>query len=297
MTHSVEKMCQVLEVSSSGYYDWTKRKPSRQASANDVLLTYIRAIHQKSRGLYGSPRITRKLWNMGFVCSENRVARLMRENDIASRRVRKFKATTDSKHDLPVAENLLNQNFATTGLNRVWVSDITYIHTGEGWLYLATIMDAYSRRIVGWSLEKRMTKELVIDALRKALIKRRPDAGLIHHSDRGSQYCSNDYRDLLNEQGIVCSMSKKGDCYDNAMMESFYKTLKAELVYLENFKTRNEARREIFDYIEVFYNRWRMHSSIDYQTPEEFEETFKKKMKLATKNQPRSTTEFLNPAA
>lgn len=215
-----------------------------------------------------------ELVSRGHTVSENTVARLMRAHGLRAAVSRKFRVTTDSKHSLPVAENVLDREFAQESADRVWVSDITYIWTREGWLYLACVLDAYSRKIVGWSMQERMTKELVLDALRMALGRRRPDSAgeLLHHSDRGSQYASAAYRELLREENITCSMSRKGNCWDNALMESFFATLKKERVYQENYVTRSEARASVFDYIERFYNRVRRHSALGNVSPEQFEE-------------------------
>lgn len=267
----VRKMCHALKVSPSGYYYWFSHPMSPRKERNERLLAEIRAIHARSRKVYGSPRVTLDLRDMGFICGHNRVARLMRENQIVSTMKRKFKATTNSKHHLPVAPNLLQGGVSVTGPNQVWVSDITYIPTGEGWLYLATVMDYFSRQVVGWSMKGRMTRDLVMDALQQAIWRRRPRPGFLHHSDRGSQYASGDYQSLLKSHGFLCSMSGKGNCYDNALMESFYGTLKTELVHHEKYRTREEAKRSIFEYIEIFYNRIRRHSSLGYRSPAAFE--------------------------
>ncbi|WP_243120817.1 IS3 family transposase [Pelotomaculum sp. FP] len=271
----VEKMCQVFGVSRSGYYAWLKRPESRRKIRNKELIKKIRKVHQISRGTYGSPRITRTLKKQGITCSRNRVARLMRENDIAAKTRRKFKATTNSKHHYPVAENIVNQNFTASHPNQVWVADITYVATDEGWLYLAAIEDLFQRKIVGWAMDSTMTRQLVLDALRQAVWRYRPSAGLIHHSDRGSQYASHEYQQALKDYEMNASMSRKGNCYDNACMESFFGTLKRELIYGTRFKTRAEARQAIFEYIEVFYNRVRLHSALGYMSPVEYEQSFK----------------------
>jgi transposase InsO family protein len=231
----------------------------------------IKAIHKESRQNYGSPRVFKELQARGEPCNVKTVARIMRENDIVAKRRRKFKVTTDSKHCLPVAENLLDRQFTVTAPNRVWVSDITYIPPWEGWLYLATVQDLFSRKIVGWSMQPRMTRQLVIDALEMAVDRRRPKPGLLCHSDRGSQYASDNYQAVLARHRMVCSMSRKGDCWDNAVMESFYSTLKTELIYHETFRTRDEARRTVFEYIEMFYNGIRRHSTLGYLSPVDFE--------------------------
>lgn len=268
-------MCRVLGVSRSGYYAWLKRPESSRKSRNEELLKEIRKVYKASRGTYGSPRITKALEKKSITCGRNRVARLMRENGIAAKTKKKYKATTNSKHNYPVAENLVNQNFTVSKPNQVWVADITYIPTGEGWLYLATIEDLFQRKIVGWSMDSTMTSQLVVNALRQAVWRYRPSAGLIHHSDRGSQYASHKYQQALKDYGIIASMSRKGNCYDNACMESFFGTLKRELIYGNRFRKRAEARQAIFEYIEVFYNRIRLHSALGYMSPEEYEQTFK----------------------
>ncbi len=231
----------------------------------------IRQIYQESRKTYGSPRIYQKLLREGCPIGRKRVARLMQELGIQAMAKKKYKATTDSKHTQPVAENHLNRDFTPKRPNQYWVADITYIYTKEGWLYLATIMDLYSRKIIGWALRERLGKELVIAALDMALKQRKISADLLLHSDRGSQYASCLYQLLLLKYGIICSMSRKGNCWDNAVMESFYRTLKVELIYQNNYQTRREAQRDIFEYIEIFYNRERLHSSIGYYSPEEYE--------------------------
>jgi len=231
----------------------------------------MKSIHREFKKIYGSPRMHEELRSRGFACCVNTVARHMRENDIVAKTKRKFRHTTDSNHGMPVAENLLDRQFEQSEPNRVWVSDITYIPTREGWLYLATVQDLASRKIVGWSMSHRLKRQLVIDALEMAVGNRQPPPGLIHHSDRGSQYASREYRDLLEEHGMICSMSRKGNCWDNAVMESFYRSLKTELVHHEDFATREEARRAIFKYIEVFYNRVRRHSTLGYLSPTDYE--------------------------
>lgn len=271
----VEKMCQVLEVSRSGYYAWIKRPKSNRKKLNEELVERIKKIFNQSRQTYGSPRITHVLKNQGISCSKNRVARLMKENNIRPKTKRKFKATTNSKHNYPVADNILNRNFNPTEPNQAWVADITYIPTDEGWLYLAAVVDLFNRKVVGWAMDSTMTKELVASALKQAIGRHNPSAGIIHHSDRGTQYASYEYQELLREHGFITSMSRKGNCYDNACMESFFGTLKTELIYLTRFKTRAEARLAIFDYIEVFYNRTRLHSKLGYKSPADFEKLFK----------------------
>lgn len=269
----VETMCSVFQVSRSGYYAWKKRKPSLTAQRQASLTEEIREIHQEYREVYGSPRIHEELRERGQECSVNTVAKLMRKAGIRSQTVRKFKVTTDSNHRHPVAENVLDRQFdSPTKPNEVWVSDITYVWTDEGWLYLAAVEDLFTRKIVGWSMSERMTSELVSDALQMALGRHCPESGLLCHSDRGSQYASVDYRELLKRHGIRCSMSRRGDCYDNAPMESFFATLKKELIYRERYRTRLSARMRVFGYIEMFYNRVRRHSALGYMSPAEFEQ-------------------------
>jgi putative transposase len=267
----ISVMCCVLGVSRSGYYGWLKRPKSAREAANDVLLEKITKEHKKSRQTYGCRRIHKQLLAMQESCSRNRVARLMRRNSLAAKTKRKFRATTNSKHDLPVAKNLLDRQFDVDMPNRVWVSDITYIPTEEGWLYLAAVMDLHSRRIVGWSMAERMTRELAIDALARAVRQRKPQPGLIHHSDRGVQYASLDYQSLLSRHGMICSMSRKGNCWDNAAMESFFGSLKTECTHHRRYHSRSEARRDIFFYMEVFYNQDRLHSTLGYRSPAQFE--------------------------
>jgi putative transposase len=238
---------------------------------NERLLEAIRAIHRSSRGIYGSPRIHAELRGLSKGYGRKRIARLMREHGIHAKRKRKFRATTDSKHGFPVSGNVLDRKFSVATANRAWVADITYVATRGGWLYLAAVMDLYSRRIVGWAMDSRMGRHLVEDALHMACINRNPGPGLLHHSDRGSQYASDDYQQLLTSHGMVCSMSRRGNCWDNAVMESFFGTLKTELIYHRNYETRSVAQSEIFEYIEVFYNRQRLHSALGYRSPEDFE--------------------------
>jgi len=261
----------VLKVSRSGYYQWIKYPESQRKIEDMDLKQKIVIIYHNSRRTYGSPRIYQKLLREGYHLSKKRVERLMRETGIHAVAKKKYRATTDSKHSLPVAANSLNRNFRVDKPNQFWVADITYIYTQEGWLYLSTIMDLYSRKIVGWSMKNRITKDLVIEALNMAIKQRKPGRGLLLHSDRGSQYASYCYQVLLKRYGMLCSMSRKGNCWDNAVMESFYRTLKVELIYLKKYEMRIEAKRDIFEYIEIFYNRERLHSSIGYNSPEEYE--------------------------
>lgn len=266
-------MCRVLRVSRGGFYAWHKRAPSRRALRQEELIKKIRKVHEESRGLYGYPRAHRALLVDGEVVSRNTVARLMRKAKIRARtRKRYLPRTTDSRHQRPVADNLLERDFAASAPNRKWLADITYVPTKEGWLYLAAVLDTFSRKIVGWSMQDHMESGLVTDAMKMALAQRRA-AGtkLLHHSDRGSQYASDDYQHLLARHGITASMSGRGDCYDNAMMESFFATLKCELVHQQQYATHTQARQSIFEYVEVFYNRKRLHSSLGYVSPDTFE--------------------------
>ncbi len=264
-------MCRVLEVSRSGYYAWRSRPENRWTIANRQLLTQITVTHQASQGRYGSPRVHAELSAQGIVCGHNRVANIMRNNGIRARQRRRRRPSMASDHDYPVVPNILDRQFETTDPNRVWTADITYIQTAEGWLYLAAVMDLYSRRIVGWSLQERMTTDLTVDALNTAIVRRQPDPGLLHHSDQGSQYASYEYQTMLRTHGIICSMSRRGDCYDNAAMESFFRSLKVEAVHGQTNRSMERTKTELFDYIEVFYNHQRRHSTLGYLSPVEFE--------------------------
>ncbi len=265
-------LCEVLEVSRSGYYAWKSRPESARSVRQREVVSEMRAIHgERHKHTYGSPRMQRELSARGQSVSENTVARLMRDHGLRSTTVKKFRHTTDSNHAYPVAENVLNQAFEQEQPNAVWVSDMTYIPTREGWLYLACVLDLYSRRVVGWSMSERMTSDLVERALEMAVHQRCPEAEVLHHSDRGSQYASSAYRALLEKHGIECSMSRKGNCYDNAAMESFFATLKKELIHQVAYETRVEARRSLFEYMEVFYNRERRHSALGYVSPCQYE--------------------------
>jgi transposase InsO family protein len=264
-------MCRVLEVSRSGYYDWRKREPSARKMADEVLLALIRLHHKKSRGYYGSPRIYQVLQKEGVRCGRKRVARLMREAGLRARQKRRYKVTTQSNHHLPVAPNLLDQTFTAERPDAIWLSDITYIATAEGWLYLAVVLDLYSRMIVGWSMQPALARHLPLATLQMALRQRQPKAGWLHHSDQGSQYASADYQQLLADHGARVSMSRRGNCYDQALVESFFSTLKMECVQNVVFQTREQAKAALFDYIEVFYNRQRLHSSLGYLSPTEYE--------------------------
>jgi len=270
----IRHLCRLLEVSPAGYYAWRERPVSARQQATAHLKASIRAVHAHSRGTYGRRRVHAQLQAQGQPCSRNRVARLMRQEGLQGRAPRRRRVvTTDSKHALPVAPNRLAEHGPVTGPDQVWVSDITYLRTEEGWLYLATVLDLYSRRIVGWSLQERVDRSLTLAALDMALKGRRPPAGLLHHSDRGSQYACHDYQDQLARHGLRASMSRRGNPYDNAAQESFYGRLKDELPR-DCWPTRDQARREIFEHIEVFYNRQRLHSALGYQSPAAFEQQY-----------------------
>lgn len=270
----VRLMAEFLELSASGFYRW-KKNPSNRKQDDLELLRTIEEIHKASRKTYGSPRILNQLKGLGFHVSKTKVERLMRKQGIRAKAKRKFRITTDSKHAHPISENTLNRNFKVLKENKVWASDITYISTQQGWLYLAVVLDLYSRQVVGWSMSERMTKDLCLDALNMALARRSPKVGLIHHSDRGSQYACLEYRNLLASHQIISSMSRKGNCWDNACVESFFHSLKTELVYHESYANREEAKSSIFDWIEVFYNRKRIHSALGYLTPVQYEDVHK----------------------
>ena len=270
----VAQMCRVLEVSRSGFYAWRSRVPSATETRREGLTEQVTRIHAEVKARYGSPRMHAELVDRGHDCCVNTVARVMREAGIAAKTKRKFRRTTDSNHPHPVAENVLDRQFDPAVPNASWVADVTYIPTRDGWLYLAVVVDLFSRMVVGWSMAATMTSRLVVDALEMAL-GRRPggSSGLVAHSDRGSQYASEHYRRRLEEERIVCSMSRRGNCWDNAPMESFFASLKKELVHDEDYTTRDEATASIFEYIETFYNRVRRHSSLGYVAPAEFERT------------------------
>lgn len=261
----------MLGVSRAGYYAWDKRPESNRLRKNKILLDKIRVIHEKSRKVYGSTKITKILnKEKNEVVNHKRVERLMKENGLKSKVAKKFKATTNSKHSLPVAENKLNRDFTVDKPNEKMVSDITYLWTDEGWLYIAGIMDLCGQKIVGLSMSERMTKDLVINALKSAYLRVGKPTGVLLHSDRGSQYCSHDYQNLIKKYGFVCSMSRKGNCWDNAPMEAFWGKMKYEWLMDKHFKTRDEARAAVFEYIEIFYNRQRIHESNGYLTPDEY---------------------------
>lgn len=277
----VTRLCQVLEVSPSGYYAWRNRPVSQREMANQRLLAKIKVVHAESHETYGSPRVYRELKADGVSCSENRVARLMRGHDIRAKQAKRYKRTTRANDAHPVAPNLLDGDFTADRPDRSWVADISYIWTQEGWLYLAVILDLFSRRIVGWALSSRLTSPLVEDALKMAIQQRRPGPDLLHHSDRGSQYTGEAYQQLLKNNNIQVSMSSTGNCYDNAAMESFFGTLKVEWVHHRRYQTRDEARTDIFFFIEVFYNRRRRHSTLGYLSPEAFEQDYHKTVSLS----------------
>jgi putative transposase len=267
----IQRLCQVLELSQSGYFAW-KSRPACQRQRDDlVLLAHVRSAFRESNGPYGSPRMTRALQAQGLPIGRRRTARLMRENGLKARQKRRFKRTTDSHHAVPVAPNLIEQDFSADRPNQKWNADLSYVWTSEGWLYLAVVLDLFARRVVGWAVSERLHKELALEALRKALAIRRPGEGLIPHSDRGSQDCATAYQTELKKHGIQISMSRKGNCYDNAVVETFFKTLKSELVWRTVFQTRAEAREAIGRYIDDLYNPVRRHSTLDYVSPVQFE--------------------------
>lgn len=271
----VRLMCRVLSVSPSGFYAASRREKSCRRLLDERLADEIRLLHRGKRKSYGSPRVHRDLKGLGYEVGRNRVARVMQKEGIRAKQAKRFRVTTNSSHAQPVAPNVLERQFSIEHVvspNRVWVSDITYIFTREGWLYLAIVLDLCSRRVVGWSMKHTLEKSLVLNALYMGLAGRRPQGDLLHHSDRGSQYACGEYRALLREHGITCSMSRKGDCWDNAVAESFFATLKKELVHDSDWTTREEARADLFEYIEVWYNRERRHSSLGYVSPAEYEE-------------------------
>ncbi len=265
-------MCRVLKVSRRGYYSWLARPESSRSLSNKALLVDIRRVFKQYRCVYGAPRIYRVLRDEGIACGLNRVARLMQQSGLLPRTIRKFRKTTDSRKSYSPAPNILGREFVANAPNRKWVSDVTFIATREGWLYLAVVLDLYSRKVVGWSMGDRLTTELAQRAMRHAIESRQPKPGLLAHSDRGMEYYAKDYQCLLKQHGMICSMSGKGECHDNAVAESFFHTLKVEQVYHDDYHTRDEARSVLFDYIELFYNRQRKHSFIDYQTPMAYEE-------------------------
>jgi len=268
----VKKMAEILEVKRSGYYAWVKAGNKTKSDIQDeYFLEVIRIEFKVTRETYGPRWLSKHLKQKGVNIGRNRVARLMRENNILPKTVKKFKATTNSNHNYPVAENILNRNFTVSAPCKAWVCDVTYVATGEGWLYLAAVMDLYSGKIVGWAMDSTMTASLVCDALKQAIGRTRPPSGVICHSDRGVQYASKKFRSLLKKHGFIQSMSRKGNCWDNACMESFFGTLKTELVYHEKYRTRNQAKASIFDCVESFYNRVRLQERLGYNSPENYE--------------------------
>jgi putative transposase len=269
--YPVRLLCELLEVSRSGYYAWIDRPAPRKKIADAQLVVEIKAALVRGRGAYGSPRVHRELRAHGINVSKKRIERLMRENGLVARQKRRFVHTTDSRHEYPIAPNVLDRTFDVQGANQAWVGDVTYIPTGEGWLYLAVLLDLFSRRVVGWATSATNDRALALQALDQALRTRRPKRGLVHHTDRGSPYASDDYRSALDAGGIIASMSRTGDCYDNAVAESFFATLKAEHVDHEDFATRAMGTASIGDYVERFYNTARRHSHLGYVSPIEFE--------------------------
>jgi putative transposase len=268
-------MCTTLAVSHSGYRAWKRGgRANRKRLTEAQMLALIQSIHKELKGVYGSPRMVRELRARGFPASKTRVERIMRAHGIRARHKRRYKATTDSRHALPIAENVLARDFAPQAPNQAWSSDITCIWTDEGWLYLAVVLDLFNREIVGWSIKPRMTVDIVTDALTMAWFRRRPAPGLIHHSDRGSQYASHAFQGKLTEYGMTCSMSRKGNCWDNAPTESFFGKLKVEWVHGVDYAGHDEAHRHLFEYIEVFYNRKRKHAALGYKSPAAFEKLF-----------------------
>ena len=281
--HPVARLCALVDVAKSGYQAWCTGKVTSPRKLDDMrLVVAIKAAHQRGRGIYGPEKIQSELLAQGIATGLNRIKRLRRLHGIRCTHKKKFKVTTDSKHSLPIADNVLNRQFAQTAPNQAWVADITYIPTDEGWLYLAAVKDLYTCEIVGWAMDKQMTKQLAIDALRAAYWRKKPPPGLLHHSDRGSQYCSGTYRALQVSYKMKTSMSRKGDCWDNAPMESFFGTLKTECLHHYKFKTRDQAKQVVFDYIEVFYNRIRRHATIQNQVPADYaQQFFKNELQIA----------------
>ena len=275
--HNIAILCRVLNVSRSGYYDWDKRKPSRRTRENASIVREIRQIHTTSKGCYGQRRMVAALKTQNIHAGRNRIGRLMRENDIQVRQARRFKVTTDSKHTFEIAPNVLARKFHVDAVNQALVGDITYVKTAQGWLYLSVLLDLFSRRVVGWAMSARMDEELTKAALRMALGRRQPCRGFIHHTDRGSQYAAAGYRKMLRDAGSTVSMSRKGDCWDNAVSESFFSSLKTECLHGNHYVTRDEARSDILKYL-LWYNADRLHSTLGYVSPMEFE-----KARLTTK--------------
>ena len=268
---AITRLCTAMKVSRRGYYSWLNRPDSQRTIANRELLVEIKRLFYQNREVYGAPRIYHALLKQGIECGLNRVARLMRENKLVPKTVKKFRVTTDSRNSRNPAKNILDRKFEANKPNEKWVADVTYIPTREGWLYLATVLDLYSRKIIGWSMSDLLLSELTQKALQSAVDVRQPAPGLIVHSDRGKEYYAGEYQQLLSKYGLICSMSRRGECYDNAVMESFFHSMKVEDIHQRDFRTRAEAQTALFDYIEIFYNRQRLHSSIGYQSPIEFE--------------------------
>jgi putative transposase len=268
---SIERLARALKVTSRGFRAWLCRKPCRREQTDEALLVHIKEEHRASLGSYGRPRMTAELRDLGLVVGERRIGRLMRQNALNAVRTRRYKRTTDSNHSFGFSENLLGQDFSADAPNEKWASDISYIWTQEGWLYLAVILDLHSRRVIGWSISDRMKRNLAIQALNMAITNRSPPRGVTHHSDRGSQYCSNDYQRLLKHHGFQSSMSGKGNCYDNAAVETFFKTLKAELIWRKVWQTRQQVHSALFNYINTFYNPKRRHSFLGGLSPIQFE--------------------------
>lgn len=277
--YPVAVLCRVTGVSRSGFYAWAQRPLSDTATQRETLATHLRAVHAEMKGRYGSPRLTVELNDRGVACCVNTIAKVMKAQGIRAKTVRRSVRTTDSNHRMPVAENVLGRDFSPATPNAAWGADITYIPTLEGWLFVALVVDLFSRRIVGWSMAATMTSRLVVDALDLAVSRRRPPTGLVAHSDRGSQYASDHYQTELRRRGLVCSMSGVGQCWDNAVVESTFGSLKRELVHHESYATRDEARASVFEYIEVFYNRVRRHSTLGYVSPAEYERTHNPKLR------------------
>jgi transposase InsO family protein len=277
-TFPIDLLCTVVGVSRAGFYAAQRRPTPGRQHEDQQLAVHVAATHAASRRRYGSPRVYRELQAQGHRVGRHRVARLMREQGLRARKKRRFQCTTDSQHAFPVAPNVLDRQFTVAQPNTVWVSDITYLWTREGWLYLVVILDLFSRRIVGWAVHDRITRQLALDALTMALKLRRPGPGLVHHSDRGSQYASGDYRGLLAAHGIMCSMSRRGNCWDNAVAESFFSTLKIELAHEADWMTHTDARAAVAEYLEIFYNRQRRHSVLGYLSPVAFERQHEEKL-------------------
>lgn len=265
-------MANILKVSPSGFFAWRNREGTGRRKEEELkLVRAIEDIHRSSRNTYGSPRVFQQLKGLGIPVGKTKVERLMKKHGIRAKTKRKFRVTTDSNHSHPVAPNILKRDFSASQANQIWASDITYVLTKEGWLFLAVVIDLFSRQVVGWQMGSRITKELTLGALKMAINRRKPERGLIHHSDRGSQYACPDYQRLLKAHGMISSMSRKGDCWDNAVVESFFRSLKTEFVYFEEFQTREEGKSKTFEWVEVFYNRQRIHSTLGYKTPVEYE--------------------------